>query len=45
MDRIYSFVVGSKNYASYEWMESLAEIVGCETIYLFLEDDRQTVKY
>ena len=45
MDKMYSFVEGSENYASYEWMENLAEIVGCETIYLFLEDDGQTVKY
>lgn len=45
MDKIYSFVEGGENYASYEWMESLAEIVGCETIYLFLEDDGQTAKY
>ncbi len=29
MEKIYSFVVGSENYVSYEWMESLAEIVGC----------------
>lgn len=45
MDKIYSFVEGSKNHASYEWIESLTEIVGCEKIYLFLEEDRQTAKY
>ena len=45
IDKIYSFVEGNENHASYEWIESLTEIVGCEKIYLFLEEDRQTAKY
>lgn len=44
-DKIYSFVEGSENHASYEWIERLTEIVGSEKIYLFLEEDRQTAKY
>lgn len=45
MDQIYSFVEGSESRASYEWMESFAEIAGCETVYLFMEEDGQEAKY
>jgi hypothetical protein len=45
IQKIYSFEEGSKNHASYEWIEKLPQIVECEKIYLFLEEKKQTAKY
>lgn len=43
--KIYTFVEGNENNASYEWIEKLPEIVKCDKVYLFLEEDKQTAKY
>ena len=45
IDKIYTFTVGSENNVSYEWIEKLSEIVKCETVYLFLEEEKQAAKY
>ena len=45
MDIIYWFEECSENHASYEWIERLPEIVKCEKVYLFLEEDKQRAKY
>lgn len=37
IDRIYAFAY--RNNDSYKWMEKLPEIVKCDKVYLFLEDD------
>lgn len=39
VDRIYTFQMGVSNNRSYEWIEGLPEIAGCEKVYLFLEDE------
>lgn len=42
--RIYDFAYEGEN--SWQWLERLPEIVKCEKVYLFLEDDeRQRSKY